>query len=108
MTTISHAVRDTALNHHIVVWSIRTDEATYEYTWNHSTTVQMWRVLDGTTTRTLTAFGSRTLLAEMPCASPNGDWGTIADARMTAIMHAAQNIPVPTRTLAGITNYEQA
>lgn len=111
---MQHKVQDSALNHNLVV-HIAYEKASwspplrYEYLWNHSYSIQMWRVMDGSQTRSVRTFGFRELMAVIPLAH-RGESPTLDDARFQAKAHADANLPALTeaiRTHLGVGSREQ-
>lgn len=115
---------NSALNHHLVVHRITAmDEPhctqIFEYTWNHSMTIELWRVYEPKrstkmpwlTTAAAVAhvevYPHRQLVAVLDALSPDGDPATLRDVRNIVKMHAG-TLHIAKRTLAhNSTNTEQ-
>ena len=112
---MKYPASNSALNHHVVLLTVVSavsgdlEVEAHEYTWNHSTIIQLWRV-----TKPLTAgrsnvrvFPTRTLVAEIPAFREDGDYATLEDCVTICQMHSAQNIRTLYRTLVGNGGTEQ-
>lgn len=98
---IEHQVSISALNHHVVLLSVRDGNTTWEYTWNHSTIVELWKCSHpAAPTRTVHVYPMRQLVAQIPAVAPDGEWATLQQVKAISQMHLARNIDITNRVLA--------
>ena len=97
---VQHAVNSSALNHHVVVLSIQDGNTIWEYTWNHSVNVELWKCsVPPAPTPSVHVFPTRQLIAVIPAAGADGEWATLMEAKSVAQMHVARNIDITNRVL---------
>lgn len=97
---MQYAVSNSALNSHVVLLSIRDDKTIWEYTWNHSTVVELWKCSQPPApTATVHIYPCRTLVAQIPAVGKDGEWATLREVKAIALMHVARNIDITNRVL---------
>jgi len=96
LSAIVHVATSTALNHHLVVHRItgyvgEHNIQSFEYTWNHSMTIELWRVYEPRKTHlsNVEVYPHRQLIATLDAVAPDGDPATLQDVKRIALMHGA-------------------
>ena len=98
---MQHQVQYRTTNHWVIIFAVEEADTRWEYLWNHSTTVQLWKCHNPETQPRayIHIFPSRELMAEMPAVASDGEWATLAEVKNIAQMHAAHNIGISTRVM---------
>lgn len=93
---MQYPASNSALNHHLVVHRITAlveshCTQTFEYTWNHSAVIELWRVYEPVNNPLahVEVYPHRQLIATLDAVAPDGDPATLRDVKRIALMHGA-------------------